>query len=77
MITALGVAVKLAAEYAETSQAQALGIFHDDTDAIVGLAAAVVSAQPRERLQADGRDSSWDGCRSNTHCGIPELVHSI
>jgi hypothetical protein len=47
VITALGVAVKLAAEYAETSQAQPLGIIHDGNDAIVGLAAAVASAAPR------------------------------
>jgi hypothetical protein len=66
-VITLGVAVKLAAEYAETSQAQALGIIHDDTDAIVGLAAAVVSAQPASgSMRTEGTPPGMDVAQLRT-----------
>lgn len=56
VLAALGMTVKLAARYAETCQAEALGIIHDGADAIVGIAAAAAGAQPAQQLQIGGRD---------------------
>jgi hypothetical protein len=56
VIAALGMVLKLAAEYAETDRAETLGIIHDGADAIVGIAAAVANAQPAQHLHVGGQD---------------------
>jgi len=56
VIGALGMAVKLAAAHAETSQAESLGIIHDGADSIVGIAAAAAGAPPAQQLQVGGSD---------------------
>jgi hypothetical protein len=56
---ALGMVLKLAADHAETNQAEALGIIHDGADAIVGISTAVTAAQPAHQLNVGGQDLVW------------------
>jgi hypothetical protein len=59
VIAALGMAIKLAAEHAEATGADASGVAHDGADAVVGIGAVIAKAGRAPRVEVGGQMLVW------------------